>query len=66
MCCVGLAKKTQDYKQTTTTLDAAVRNIKGQHVFRNHDVPIICLEPHIKIHQFFNATVLRRRLVALR
>jgi len=50
-------------KKTTRTLDAAVRNIQGQLVSRHHDVSIICLAPHIKIHQFFTATVVRRSLV---
>jgi len=59
MCCVGLTKKITT-KKTTTTVDAAVRNIQGQLVFRHQDVSIGSLAPHSKIKQFFTATVVRR------
>jgi hypothetical protein len=59
-------KKIHDYKKNTAALDAAVRNIQGQRVFRQHFISIICLAPHLKTHQFLPATVARRSLVALR
>ena len=66
LCCFGKQRNSRLQKKTTATLDAAVRNIQGQRVFRHHYFSIICLAPHLKIHLFFTATVARRSLVALR